>query len=343
MYTGNSRSSLVIAVMVAVLLITTMTVSADEVIFSISDSFAAGDTVDGDNLYRDTYQVRVQAGTTVEVVCYSDTIDTYIEAVLPNGERISNDDYQGYNAGFLRTVDTTGTMEFTVSPVFGGETGPYRITVTELAPAPRISVGDKLRGRIGTGPDQGLTARYEYQGTPGERVIIDLKSDDFDAFLRVIDSSGREFADDDGGGGLNSRLGYQFDEAGAIQIIAGTLGGDQYGAFEISMSESPNKIAAEYRGTLDVTDRRAYDGTLYDSYEYTGKAGSLLSVALESDDFDTMLYISYPDGSNLAQDDDGGGGSNSRLDVTLPENGIYTMYVVSFFEETGAYRLTVYE
>ena len=86
----------------------------------------------------------------------------------------------------------------------------------------------------------------------------------------------------------------------------------------------------------------AYDGTLYDLYEYTGSAGAEIGFAVESDDFDAVVYVANPDGTNLGRDDDGGGGTNSRLDVTLPENGTYRIYVVSLFGTYGEYRLTIY-
>ena len=100
---------------------------------------------------------------------------------------------------------------------------------------------------------------------------------------------------------------------------------------------------AEYRGSLTESDERGYDGTLYDMYEYVGSAGAAVGFALQSDDFDSVIYVSAPDGVNLGRDDDGGGGTNSRLDITLPENGTYQVFVVSLFGSTGDYRLTIYQ
>jgi hypothetical protein len=108
------------------------------------------------------------------------------------------------------------------------------------------------------------------------------------------------------------------------------------------VAERTITVEAEYRGVLAESDERAYDGTLYDVYEYEGSAGSTIGFAVESDDFDTVVYVANPDGTNLGRDDDGGGGTNSRLDVTLPENGTYRIYVVALYGTTGEYRLTIY-
>jgi hypothetical protein len=94
---------------------------------------------------------------------------------------------------------------------------------------------------------------------------------------------------------------------------------------------------------LDAGDRRTYDGKYVDQYEYAGTRGQQVSFLLESDDFDTVLYVSNPDGSNLGRDDDSGGNGNSMLNVTLPADGTYTISVVPFFSGMGSYSLTIYE
>ena len=322
---------------------TSATAWSQNTVFSTDNSFAPGDELGPDGAYNDTYQVRVQAGTTIEVVCRSDTVDTYIEARLPSGDTINNDDYDGYNAGFMRAITATGTLEFTVSPLFAGEEGDYRITVTELAPARELSIGEVVRGRITKQPGGRLAERFQLSGRAGQRVIIELDSNEFDAYLQVIDSAGREFTDDDGGEEYNSRLGYEFQADGTAMIVATSLGGDQMGAFELRVTESSQNVAAEYRGTLESGDLRGYDGVLYDRYEYEGEAGAAVSIAVDSDDFDSMVYLNNPDGSNLGQDDDSGGDGNARLDVRLPQSGTYTISVVSFFEGRGDYVLTIYE
>src|SRR5579883_2938777 len=48
---------------------------------------------------------------------------------------------------------------------------------------------------------------YDLTLKAGRTYVIDMTSTDFDAFLRLEDSTGQELAkDDDGGGGLNARI-----------------------------------------------------------------------------------------------------------------------------------------
>ncbi len=64
-------------------------------------------------------------------------------------------------------------------------------------------------------------------------------------------------------------------------------------------------------------------------------------VALESDDFDTYLEFSQ-DGTELSSNDDGGSGTNSRLNFFASEAGDYTITVRGFGgSATGAYTLSV--
>ena len=91
------------------------------------------------------------------------------------------------------------------------------------------------------------------------------------------------------------------------------------------------------------TDERAYDGKLYDVYEIDGEAGDTLSVTLESDDFDTVVYVSNPDGTNLGRNDDGNDGTNSELIVRLFESGTHKVYVTALSDDSGDYTLTIFK
>ncbi|MDA3951364.1 MAG: hypothetical protein PF508_19310 [Spirochaeta sp.] len=335
----NARTSWIVLV---VLFVCVSTVTAQDVLFSTEDRFDATDPRGLDGGAEDTYQVRVEEGTLIEVIVRSIDVDTYIAARFPDGGTVENDDYDGRNAGFLRQITTTGTMEIAVSPLFADEEGAYEIIVRQAGPFETISSGDRVNGELIAGLKGRRAARYQLTGRPGTSVVIDLISDDFDAYLQIVDSRGQEYSNDDGGGMFNSRLSYDFSEEETITVVATSLGGDETGRYELSVAERTITVEAEYRGVLAESDERAYDGTLYDVYEYEGSAGSTIGFAVESDDFDTVVYVANPDGTNLGRDDDGGGGTNSRLDVTLPENGTYRIYVVALYGTTGEYRLTIY-
>ena len=98
------------------------------------------------------------------------------------------------------------------------------------------------------------------------------------------------------------------------------------------------------RGFLEEGDKVIpNDGSFYDSYPLTGKEGESFIISLESVDFDTFLAIMDDKGTVLEQNDDiSDDNSNSRLRVTIPRDGTYSLIVNAYDQEgKGAYILTI--
>lgn len=111
---------------------------------------------------------------------------------------------------------------------------------------------------------------------------------------------------------------------------------------------TPISIGQTVNGNLTTSDCPLDDGTFYDVYSFNGTAGQRIAVTMTSNQFDTFLVLNRPDGSILAFDDDGAGGTNSRIPpgssfITLPTTGTYTIWANAFDESdtTGAYSLTL--
>ena len=110
---------------------------------------------------------------------------------------------------------------------------------------------------------------------------------------------------------------------------------------------TPISIGQTVNGNLTTSACPLGDGTFYDAYSFTGTAGQRIAISMTSSEFDTFLILNLPDGSQIF-DDDGGGGTNSRLPsnsgfITLQTTGTYTIWANAFDEEdtTGAYSLLV--
>lgn len=104
-----------------------------------------------------------------------------------------------------------------------------------------------------------------------------------------------------------------------------------------------------YSGTLSLTDCTGGSrgaGYYYDSYQFSGQAGQQVAIQLNAAGFDSYLYLRNSTGV-LKQDDDGGGGTNSRIPatsgtITLPTTGTYTIEVTSYSQNAvGNYSLTL--
>jgi hypothetical protein len=60
----------------------------------------------------------------------------------------------------------------------------------------------------------------------------------------------------------------------------------------------------------------------FNVHQFTGRAGQQIEVKLTSSQFDAYLFLVDPTGKTLAADDDGGGGSNARILMRLPLDGL---------------------
>jgi len=81
-----------------------------------------------------------------------------------------------------------------------------------------------------------------------------------------------------------------------------------------------------------------------DGWTYNGNASERVSIEVDAVDpkLDPHLYLYDPSGKLIAENDDidGGKNRNSRIEITLPSAGQYTIRI-SAFADGGAYKLTV--
>lgn len=79
---------------------------------------------------------------------------------------------------------------------------------------------------------------YNVRMVQGRTYVIDLRSGQFDSFLRLEDSAFRQMAqDDDSGGGLNARIIFRCPRTDNYRVIATTFGPGQ-GAYTLSIREN---------------------------------------------------------------------------------------------------------
>lgn len=82
------------------------------------------------------------------------------------------------------------------------------------------------------------------------------------------------------------------------------------------------------------------DRSFFDAYTFEGRRGDRITIEMSSTEVDPFIILLAPDGQNVGQDDDSGGGSNARLSAALPADGIYTVLANTYQAgETGSYSL----
>ena len=97
----------------------------------------------------------------------------------------------------------------------------------------------------------------------------------------------------------------------------------------------------EWSGELTEGSQRLEDGSYYNAHRFEGQAGEAIVIELSSEGVDAYVMLQGPTGATVAENDDGEG-TDSRLVVTLPESGAYTILAnTSAAGEIGAYQLVV--
>lgn len=116
-----------------------------------------------------------------------------------------------------------------------------------------------------------------------------------------------------------------------------------------SCTTTPIAVGQSRSGTLTSTDCRYPSGTSFfsDPYSFNGTAGQQVAITMTSTTFDTWLALIGPNGSQIAFDNDGGGGTNSRIPAgsgffSLPSTGTYTIQASSnLTNASGSYTVTL--
>jgi len=249
------------------------------------------------------------------------------------------------------------------------------------ASIPLINIGQTISGTLTSSdslyPDNSYFKFYSFTAPSGP-VTIDLSSDDLDPVLIVRgDDLDASIINDDGGPGCSSRISRSFPSRGPYRILVNTTSDPekQTGAFSLSITQGakpvqetggnadcqpPQRannrstastaahamtIGQTQQGTLSRSDvLLTSDSTYAQAWTIQGRAGTTITIDLESDAFDAYLFLRGPgiSGGRDFQDDDSGGNCHARLTATFPQNGSYEIVVnTADHYATGAFSLSV--
>jgi len=232
-----------------------------------------------------------------------------------------------------------------------------------------VNIDSKLDGNDGAYGDKTHSKVFLVKLVKDKNYRIDMRSDDFDAYLYLEDAKKNLLAEDDDSGkgntGLDARIMFKAPADGVYRIITTSFEGDSQGNFKLIVvdrdagkdkKEPGKKDAALEIGKkplvidskLDQNDAAYGDNKLHAKlYLVKLVKGKTYQFDMSSDDLDSYLYLEDPGKKLVAEDDDSGGG-NSGLDsqfvFTAKEDGVHRLIVTSFGgDETGAFRLTIVE
>ncbi|NJL94688.1 MAG: hypothetical protein HC915_13675 [Anaerolineae bacterium] len=185
--------------------------------------------------------------------------------------------------------------------------------------------------------------RYAFEGSTGQLISASVESN-FDAQLELIDPDGLALAfDDDSGGELQPLLeAIELPLEGTYILVVSGFGSTDGGPFSLTLVAEDGAIPA----TDSISIGETYSGDLTRGGEvrlsFPGETGQRVTISLSAE-FDGLLDLLNPSGEVVASDDDSGEGVNPLLSqITLEENGEYTIVVSSFAGQgSGPFTLTL--
>lgn len=80
---------------------------------------------------------------------------------------------------------------------------------------------------------------YPLSGAVGDRYVLRLESNDFDAYLTVVAPDGDVISDDDTGGGTDAQVYVTLDAVGTWEIRANTLRQGESGDYTLTIERLP--------------------------------------------------------------------------------------------------------
>ena len=340
-----------------------------------SDSFST--TLSGSLSFQDQ-QVRgcpadwlpipVTVGQQLQIDLESSSFDTYlylsryssVEAAYLLDE--DDDGGLGLDSRLTHRVERDGMLYIGASSL-DCSTGSYTVRVESQveSQADRSARSDSIVGVLREG-ESDITLGGNYINwhrvyfSAGEQLSIWNYSDDFDTMLYLVPETpdGRRGAvlarGDDCDDTRHACIRYSVEQTGYYQLGASSYYSDATGFYrlEISKQQAAQNDPILFRGELSHADATYPDGSAVDWYPITiPSSGARIIIDLESDDFDAYLVLAnYPIRTDnderyfIEANDDGGYGSNARLDIMLGA-GTYYIGANSFFDELGNYDLEI--
>jgi hypothetical protein len=230
-----------------------------------------------------------------------------------------------------------------------------------------IGIGSTVSGTLTSSDpallDRGPARVYSFQAEQGQLLVAVLRSGAFDAYLTLMRTvSGVTDVvdhDDDSGGGSDARLRFRVPATGVYYLVAQGYSEEDKGGYSLTLDVAaparpampqPIRVSDTRNGTLTADEAILFDGNAdvpYHLYTLEAQAGQQLVIGLDSDDFDAFLAFGPMVGDMVevtATDDDGGGGSDARLRVSIPRDGTYGIHARPLRSgETGTYTISIRE
>jgi hypothetical protein len=182
----------------------------------------------------------------------------HAEIILPQGDRVvSSPADQSISAG------ATVSLAWTVYCGISGGNVRVQANLVRAAQAPGMEVAAELTANDAKDSvrTNSFAKTFPYKMEKGRTYQIDMKSRDFDAYLRLENPGGAQVAfDDDSGGSLDARIIHTAQQSGDFKIIATTYAGGA-GKFTLTVKDAASAVGAGTNAPPAISVIGAWAGT----------------------------------------------------------------------------------
>jgi hypothetical protein len=345
------------------LLLLTLTVAAQE--NSETQTLVIGSLVEGaidDETPRVVYQMAGSRGAVVRfrLTAIDGDLDPVLTVFQEDGEILFRRD------DTLGSRDVESTLTFTENGLLYIVVGRFGYSLGTTSGAYELSIE-----RIGVLSEQGTNLQYgipitstitntqpqiyyTFQADAGDIVTIEMvrSSGTLDPLLQVVDSNRFLIAENDDASGdtRNSRIENLTIQASGTYIIVATrygeATGESVGSFVLIVGEGPNSGLGNNRQSPQVIFmNQTITAELTDEqyqryYQFTAERDQIISITMNRasspGQLDTYLILANAGFQPLVENDDSGGGMNSRItQFRIPADGQYNIIATRFERETG--------
>lgn len=341
---------------------------------TVQGALASSDARTARGQYQDAYTFTGRAGQSLRITLEGDGLDTLVRVTGPNGFSEEDDDSGGrLNAMLDVTLPANGQYQVIATTYAANETGNYTLRIVENDPRRNaataaatgaIRVGQTINGSLAAGDPTRSSGQfadaYTFEGQANQTVEIRLNATSYDPFLSISGPGNFQADNDDDTESSeplrNSRLRVTLPQSGTYRIQATSYASGSTGDYRLSVAAASSAgatttasqgtvltLGQAASGRLQSGDGQLRSGEYADAYRFLGQAGQRVSIEMRSSNVDAYIILQPPTGAQRDnENDERGGTTNARLEITLEETGEYRLLATTSRPgEVGAYDIVV--
>ncbi len=248
----------------------------------------------------------------------------------------------------------SGELDYTECETLQAGTHPIR------ALAPGTPVSDVLPPETDVYRCDALPHLYSFYADAGTEILLQMVSDDFDAYLVLLDSAWNVLDfNDDSAGDYNPQIRTTLDETGAYFVLAGEsqmFAGYEGGLYTLYLdvdeavydvlswcgyprSRTPTRLdeTGDVASYLSSWDAPVGCDPYFELFTFEANAGDTVVIDAISSEFDTMLVLTDANLVTLLEDDDSGERKSARIETTIDATGVYYVKVLGYWPGSFGY------